>query len=115
MGDQRKFERFGVKIPAKIEIMSPRGPKKKIEMETENLSATGTFFRMAAPLPKGIPVKIEIVFHFDELKAPDNIDGALILQITGRTLRSGSDGLAICFDEESASFMAQASGPACGG
>ena len=39
MDDQRKFERFGIKIPAKIEFLTQKGRSGKTELSTENLSA----------------------------------------------------------------------------
>lgn len=72
MEERRKFERFELNVPARVEIPTKKGHREKLAMETNNLSAGGIFLKTAKPpLPEGAPVKVEIFLHFEELKTPE--------------------------------------------
>jgi len=100
MDDKRAFERFDIEVLARIGI--PDGEKRRspIVLSTDNLSAGGIFLKMDAPLPTGTTVKVEILFHFDELKRPEDPEGSLIIAVSGHVQRSGPEGSAICFDDD---------------
>jgi hypothetical protein len=51
-------------------------------------------------LPKSSPIKIEIIFHFEELKTLENIEGALIMTVTGHVVRTETERTAIRFNED---------------
>lgn len=99
MKDKRQFERFEVKVPARIEIPGREGRTISFDLETHDLSAGGTFIKLEEPLPEGCEVKIEVVLSFEELITAMDPKGSLILSTTGRVVRSGPDGVAIRFDE----------------
>ena len=99
MTDKRKFERFGITVPAKMVVTTPDGAIATFQVETNNLSAGGTFFKLSDPLPEGSVVKIEIALAFDELKTQTDPRGSLILETTGHVLRADAEGVAIRFDE----------------
>lgn len=100
MEERRKFERFNTNVPTRIGIPGIEGQEEKLDSETKNLSAGGILFKFEKPLPVGSPVKIEIVLHFEELRATADPVGALIINVSGRVLRSGPDGIAIRFNED---------------
>jgi len=99
MADKRKFERFEFNVPARIEIFTQEGEVEILDLETNSLSAGGIFFKHGVPLPKGSQVKMEIALHFEELKTPADPEGTLVIAATGHVLRSGPEGVAICFNE----------------
>ncbi|MBN1547940.1 MAG: PilZ domain-containing protein [Syntrophaceae bacterium] len=99
MDDKRKFERFAIQVPARIEVPAQDGHAVKLELETHDLSAGGTFIKLDHPLPEGSQVKIDIVLSFEELKTEIDPSGSLILSTTGRVVRSEAEGIAIRFDE----------------
>jgi len=100
MAEKRKFDRFELNIPSRIEISTPDGESELLDIETNSLSAGGMFFKCRKTFPKGCHVKVEIALHFDELKASANPDGTLIITATGHVLRSGPEGMAITFNED---------------
>ena len=99
MKDKRKFERFEVKVPARIEIPGQNGRIVKFDLETGDLSAGGTFIKLEDPLPEGSEVKVEVVLSFEELITAMDPDGSLVLSTKGHVIRSTSDGIAIRFNE----------------
>lgn len=101
MEERRKFERFALNVPTRIEIPTKKGGREKIALETDNLSAGGVYIKSSPPpLKEGSPVKIEIFFHFDELKTPEDPEGTLIITASGAVRRTDQDGTAICLDDD---------------
>lgn len=101
MEERRKFERFKLNVPARIEIPGKKERKEKITLETENLSAGGIFLKKKAPsLTEGSPVKVELILHFEELKTPEDQSGTLIISASGFVQRSGRGGTAIVLNED---------------
>jgi hypothetical protein len=100
MDEKRKFERFNVNVPARVEIIPREGEREKFDLETIDLSAEGTYLKSGRLLQEGSQVSIEIFLNFDQLKCPDDPDGSLIIQATGRVLRSGGGGTVIHFNHD---------------
>jgi hypothetical protein len=100
MDEKRKFERFNINVPARVEIIIRGEVREKYDLETIDLSAEGTYLKSGRPLQEGSQVGIEIFLDFDELKCPDDPGGSLIITATGRVLRSGYEGMVIHFNED---------------
>ena len=100
MDDRRKFERFDINVPARLEILMEEGQTEIIDLLASSLSAGGTFLNIGRPVPEGSPVKIEVVLQFEKLKTLDDPEGTLVIAATGQVLRSGPEGMAICFNED---------------
>ncbi len=100
MDEKRKFERFNVNVPARIEISAEEGQREIIDLETDSLSAGGVSLRFARSVPVGCPVKVEVVLKFEQLKTPADPEGIVVIAATGRVLRSGPSGMAIRFNED---------------
>lgn len=100
MGDNREFERFGLEVPARITISDAGERCTPISLTTDNLSAGGIFVKMPPSLQAGTPVKVEILFAFEELKNPQDPDGSLLIVVSGYVQRSSPEGTAISFNED---------------
>ncbi|MBI4634321.1 MAG: PilZ domain-containing protein [Deltaproteobacteria bacterium] len=100
MGERRKFERFEVNVPARLEILTQEGQPEVIDLEASSLSAGGTLLISGRPVPAGSPVRIEVALKFEELKTIEDPEGTLVIAATGRVLRSGPEGMAIRFNED---------------
>lgn len=100
MFEKRKFERFELNIPSRIEISTKDGESEILDIETNSLSAGGIFFKCGKTLPQGSHVKMEISLHFEELKTPEDPDGTFVISATGHVLRSKPEGVAIRFNED---------------
>ncbi len=100
MTDKRKFDRFEIRVPARIEVPLKEGGAARYDLETRDLSAGGAFIKFLAPLPEGSEVRIDIILFFDELKTATDPQGSLILSTTGRVVRSVADGVAIRFGDD---------------
>jgi len=100
MDEKRKFERFDISVPARIEIIDQEGEREKYKLETSDLSAEGIYLKPGRPLQEGSQVSIEVFLNFEELRCPADPDGSLIIAATGRVLRSGNEGTAIHFNND---------------
>jgi hypothetical protein len=101
MEDRRKFERFELNVPARIEVPDKKGRGEKIALETNNLSAGGIFLKKATPpLTEGSSVKVEIFLYFEELKTSDDPEGTLIITASGSVQRSDQEGTAISLNDD---------------
>lgn len=100
MCDRRKFERYNINIPVSVEIMSRAGITETIDYEGINMAAGGMLIKRGQSLPENSPIRIEITLHFEELKTPENLEGALIMAVTGQVVRNESQGTAVRFHED---------------
>jgi len=98
--DRRKFERYNIDIPVNVETMPQTGLSEIIDYEGINLAAGGMFIKKGQSLPENSPIRIEIIFHFEELKSPKNLEGALIMDVTGHVVRTEPEGTAVRFHED---------------
>jgi len=95
--EQRKCERFNLNIPAKIEtvISGEAKDKETINLLTKDICSGGAFFHSAQTLPEGTEVKVDFVLDINKLKKLT--ENRAYIKIKGKVLRSGSEGMAICF------------------
>jgi len=100
MTDKRRLERFDLELPATIELLTSDQEKSLVNLLTTNISSGGAYFYTPQPLPKGIQVKIDLVLPLDKLKKLKDECKQAYIKVTGTVLRSESEGMAICFDED---------------
>jgi hypothetical protein len=100
MKDKRRLKRFDLEIPATIELMDSDREEGTVNLRTSNMCSGGAYFHTTKPLPEGTRVKIDLVLPLDRLKRLEDGCKQAYIKITGRVLRSGSKGMAICFDED---------------
>ena len=99
MKERRKLERFDLKISATIESMTSDQEKRLLNLLTSNICSGGAFFHTTQPLPEGSQVKIDLVLPLDNLKKLKDDCKQAYIEVTGRVLRSESEGMAILFDK----------------
>ena len=98
MEERRQLERFDLRLPAEIEVVS-RGAglkKEKLSLQTENICSSGAFFNTPNPLPEGTQVKIDMRLNFERLRNIEN--RRPLVKVKGSVLRSEPAGMAIRFD-----------------
>ncbi len=100
LGNKRQFERYDIKVPVRIEILSKRKRAEIYVLETHNLSAGGAFFKSTNFISKGTLVSLEIMLNFDELMTFTNPEGSVSITCTGRVFRSDPEGMVICFNDD---------------
>jgi hypothetical protein len=100
MKDQRRFERYPIDVPARIELIGSRRKRKVIESHVDDLSAVGGFFPDAKSLPVGQLLRVDIFLPFERPNLPGEEYELTIVTVTGHTIRSGPSGTAIAFTEE---------------
>ena len=87
MVERRKFERFDLRLPAKIEGLGQK--KGAHNLLTKNISAGGAFLETTKPLPENSRVSIDLV-----------VPTGVLIKVTGAVLRSKSTGIAVRFNNE---------------
>lgn len=92
--------RFDLEIPATIELLTPDQEREILNLLTSNMCSGGAYFHTTKPLPEGTQVKIDLVLQLDRLKSLKEAYRQAYIKVTGRVLRSESEGMAICFDED---------------
>ena len=97
MEDRRKDERFKLRLPAKVEVLSHYKDvgKNTLRLETDNICSGGAYFPTLSPLGEGTSVKIDLLLDFFRLKTPRNMRP--LIKVIGNVVRSGRTGMAIRF------------------
>lgn len=99
MVERRKYERFELVVPAKIETLARTAKKRKISLKTVNVCAGGAFFRTDAVLDEGTKVRVELRLSYNAQNAVRNIRGTRI-RMLGTIMRSRDNGMAIRFSDD---------------
>ena len=96
MQERRKYERFDLRLPGKIEVVTS-GKQEILDVLTGDISAAGGFFHSAKPVPENAQVKIELIVNSKRL---DELTGAQgLISVEGTVVRSSPKGMAIWFHE----------------
>ena len=98
MEDKRVFERFDLKVPARVGIEKAGQRKEEISLLTSNICAGGAFFHTADPLPEGTRVEIDFILSIEKLKKM--LDSQCRIIVKGEVVRSGESGIAVRFEED---------------
>ncbi len=98
MGENRRLERFGLELPAKIEIRKRSTKETEImNLFTGNVCAGGAFFHTDKPLPVGTQVKIDLILPLEKLKKIKGKNACI--KVDGKVLRSDENGMAVRFNK----------------
>jgi hypothetical protein len=97
MKEQRKYQRFPLKLPVRMEMITP-DRKQVFEFQTKNLSASGAFIDTTTPFSLGSRVKMDLTAKSKRIK---DLTGAhSLIKCEGVIVRSTPVGVAICFDTD---------------
>jgi c-di-GMP-binding flagellar brake protein YcgR len=99
MVERRKFERYEMKVPAKVETLARTAGRRKLSLKTANVCAGGAYFCTPYTLTEGTKVRLEIVLTFSGKKKLRATKNARV-RIIGTVMRSQKDGMAIRFSED---------------
>jgi hypothetical protein len=99
MVERRKFERYELKVPAKVETLARTAGRRKLSLRTANVCAGGAYFCTPYTLTEGTKVRLEIVLTFNGKKNPGETRNASV-RILGTVMRSQKGGMAIRFSED---------------
>ena len=97
MQERRKYERFDLRLPGKIEVVTS-DKQEVLDLLTSDVSAGGAFFRTAEPIPKGAGVKVRLVIASERIKELTGAQG--LIKVDGTVVRRNATGMAISFDED---------------
>ena len=98
--DKRRLERFDLRIPAKIKVMTSEEEKETLDLFTSDICAGGAFFHTNQPLPEGTEVKIDLVLSLEDIKKLREYSSHAYIKIAGTVLRTESAGMAVCFKKD---------------
>ena len=94
MQERRKYERFDLRLPGKVEVITS-GKQEILDVLTDDISAAGGFFHSAKPVPENAQVKIELVVNSKRLEELTGAQG--LISVEGTVVRSSPKGMAIWF------------------
>lgn len=95
MRERRKYERFQLVLPAKMEKIT--GGKRKIfNLQTQNICAAGAFLSTKEQFPEGTKCHLELTIPSERIK--ELTGSQSYIEVEGVVVRSTPDGVAICFD-----------------
>jgi hypothetical protein len=96
MEDRRKYERFQLELPARLEINSLQRPQM-FELRTRDISAAGTLLLgTTEQFAVGTRCHLELIVASERIKDLTGVQG--LIKIEGTIVRSTPDGVVICFD-----------------
>jgi hypothetical protein len=98
MFERRKIERFQLILPVRLATTSSDRKKEVLELQTNNISARGAFLKTDHLLPEGTTVQIDFILSVAKLMKPIGVFG--FVKVKGSILRSGSGGIAVCFNDD---------------
>jgi hypothetical protein len=98
MQERRKFERFALELPARIEIARLGEDRETFDLLTSNVSAGGAFFSKKLAITSGTRVRLYLTVSSETLKEETGAQGCV--RLSGTVVRTEPKGTAIRFDED---------------
>ena len=95
MKERRKYERFDLRLPSKIEVLTS-GKQEILDLLTSDVSAGGAFLYVGEPIPQGAQVKLSMILASEGLKELTGAQG--LLKVAGTVVRCNTRGMAVFFD-----------------
>ena len=97
MRERRKYERFALRLPARIEAFTSNG-SQVLNLTTSVISAAGGHFRTKKSICEGTNVRVRLTIESERLTELTGTKG--LIEVEGKVVRTSSTGIAICFDGE---------------
>ena len=98
MKERRKFERFTLTLPVRLETIE-LGRRKVLDNETRDISVSGTFIPSLKSFPEGTRFVLDFTIPSDDIKEFKYVKS--LKGSTGTLVRSNSKGMAVHFDRDS--------------
>jgi len=96
MKDRRKYERFQLELPARLEVNSSQRTEI-FELRTRDISAAGALLLGASEqFLAGTRCHLELIVTSERIKELTGVQG--LIKVEGTIVRSTPEGVAICFD-----------------
>lgn len=98
MKERRALERFRLRLPAKVEILSgsQEAEKKVLKLFTSNICSGGAFFPFSNPPLQGTVVRVNLMLDNAKFKHPTA--SWSLVEVKGTVLRSDPFGMAVGFE-----------------
>jgi len=97
MKEKRQYNRVTIPIPVRLETIT-LSKKEVLDLETKNISASGTFIPTLTSFPEGTQFILDFTILTDIIKIYNDVK--MLKWYTGSMVRSTSYGVAIQFDRE---------------
>ncbi len=98
MKERRKYERFQLELPARLEMNSSERTEI-FELQTRDISAAGALLLgTTEQYPAGTRCQLELIVISERIKELTGVQG--LIKIEGTIVRSTPEGVAVCFDGE---------------
>jgi hypothetical protein len=95
MKEQRRYERFQLQLPARVETNNS-GKKEIFEFYTKDISSAGVLLLgTEGQFSEGTACQLELIVNSEKIKELTGMQG--LIKIEGTVVRSTPDGVAICF------------------
>ena len=96
MQERRKYERFQLELPARLEMNSLERTEI-FELQTRDISAAGALLLgTTEQFPAGTRCQLEMIVTSEKIKELTGVQG--LIKIEGTIVRSTPEGVAVCFN-----------------
>ena len=95
--DKRKYERFEIELPARLETISSN-KKQVFDFVTKNISASGAFVSENGSLSNGSCIKMSLTTQNKRLA--ELTGSQCLIECEGSIVRTTPTGVGICFNKD---------------
>jgi PilZ domain-containing protein len=96
--EKRKLERFNLEIPATASIAVAGAEPEKLDLKTRDVCSGGAYFKTEQSPPIGTEMQIRLVLPMEKFRALPVDCEKVVVNLSGKVLRIGPDGIGVCFD-----------------
>lgn len=98
--DTRRFARYPVEVPVRVELLQSRRKDGILYLKTYDLSASGAFFPEWKSMPVGRLINVEFYLFFEPQDTVQTSYDVVVTTVKGKVVRSNSFGTAVSFAED---------------
>ena len=97
MEERRKYERFDLRLPGRIEVLTS-GKQQVLDLLTSDVSAGGAFFCTTKSISQGTQVTLNLTLTSQRLK--ELTAAQALIKVEGTVVRCNAKGMAVSFNED---------------
>jgi hypothetical protein len=97
VNERRKYERFTLRLPSKIEVRTSDN-EHVLDLLTSDVSAGGAFFCTTKSIPQGTQVTLGLTLASRRLK--ELTAAQALINVKGTVVRCNAKGMAVSFNED---------------